>query len=306
MDLKLKSKLAALTTTSIWGVSFLFSKIALQYSTPFVLLAWRFLLAFVLMNLLRVILGIRFDFRGKPVKKLILLGLLEPVIYFICENYGVMYSTATFSGVMIALVPIASLIAGAIFLKEIPTPLQAVFSVMSVAGVLLMSISPGSNGLATPAGAILMTGAVISATAYMLLSRNISGAFTPFERTYCMFVMGFVFFFAAALLENIRTPAKMLEPFSHSGFVAAVLALGVFASVVAFFCQNFYVTYLTLPESVVFSNLVTVVSIITGILILHDPFTPLTIPSTLMIIAGVVGVQLSGRKAQEKSHSPNS
>ena len=51
---------------------------------------------------------------------------------------------------------------------------------------------------------------------------------------------------------------------------------------------------LTVPEAVVFSNLTTVVSIIAGILVLHDPFTVMTVPAALMIIAGVVGVQLTG------------
>ncbi|MBQ7175611.1 MAG: DMT family transporter [Lachnospiraceae bacterium] len=295
MNNKIKSKLAALTTTTIWGVSFLASKIALRYADPFLLLAWRFALAFFLMNVLRLVLRIRFDFSGKPVGKLILLGILEPVIYFLCESYGVMYSTATFSGVMIALIPIAALVSGAIFLRERPTVLQTFFSVMSVAGVILMSVGPGS-GLATPAGAVLMTGAVVSAAAYMLLARSISGLFTPFERTYCMFALGFIFFFTGALMHVRGSLTQLAAPLQHTPFLTAILFLGVLASVVAFFCQNYYVTYLTIPEAVVFTNLTTVVSIIAGILILHDPFTVLTIPSALMIIAGVVGVQLTGRK----------
>ena len=121
MDIKLKSRLAAVVTTTIWGVSFIFSKIALNHADVPVLLAWRFLLAFLLMNVIRVAMRIHFDFKGKPVGKLVLLGLLQPVIYFTCENYGVKLSTATFSGIMIAMVPIASLIAGAVFLKERPT-----------------------------------------------------------------------------------------------------------------------------------------------------------------------------------------
>ena len=297
MSFKIKSRLAAVVTTTIWGVSFMFSKRALNHADVFVLLAWRFALAFLLMNVIRFAMRLRFDFKGKPVGKLILLGILQPVIYFTCENYGVKLSTATFSGIMIAMVPIASLIAGAVFLKERPTWQQAVFSVLSVAGVLLITIGPGS-GLATTAGALFMIGAVISAAAYMMLSRSISGCFTPFERTYCMFALGSVFFILGALIEVRGSVSLLVQPLKSAEFLYAVLFLGSLSSVVAFFCQNFYITYLSMPESVVFSNLTTVVTIISGVLFLHDPFTILTIPAVLMIIAGIVGVQLSGHQKE--------
>lgn len=289
------SKIAALVTTTIWGVSFIFSKIAFAYADPIVLLAWRFALAFGLMTIIKQVCHIRFSVTGKPVGKLLLLGIFEPIIYFICENYGVLYSTATFSGVMIALVPISALICSTIFLKERPTLLQAVFSVLSVAGVLLMSVTPGSEGLATWKGAVLMTGAVLSATIYLIIARNIAAEFTPFERTYCMFLEAFVFFALLALISNRQDMARMIEPWKHDEFLQAVLFLGILSSIVAFFCQNFYVTYLTVAEGVVFSNLVTVVSIVSGVLILHDPFTLMTIPASILIIGGVVGVQLTGR-----------
>lgn len=41
-------------TYFIWGFTFLASRIAQDYGTPFVLLFWRFALAFVLLNLLRL------------------------------------------------------------------------------------------------------------------------------------------------------------------------------------------------------------------------------------------------------------
>ena len=41
-------------TYFIWGFTFLASRIAQDYGTPFVLLFWRFALAFLLLNLLRL------------------------------------------------------------------------------------------------------------------------------------------------------------------------------------------------------------------------------------------------------------
>ena len=81
--------LAGLLGYSIFGFSFLFSKLALELTTPFVLLSVRFLTAFLVMNLLVLTGKMKLSLRGKPVRMLLLLGLVQPVVYFICENYGI-------------------------------------------------------------------------------------------------------------------------------------------------------------------------------------------------------------------------
>ena len=88
--------LAALAGYSIFGFSFLFSKIALNQATPFVLLAIRFVTAFLLLNLVIFLGRIPFSLKGKPVGMLLVLGIVEPVIYFICENYGIAMTTTSF------------------------------------------------------------------------------------------------------------------------------------------------------------------------------------------------------------------
>jgi len=296
MNHKLLSRLAAVLTQTIWGFSFIASKIAFSYTNPIILLAYRFTTAFLVMHLIRIAAGIRFDMKGKPVKELMILGILQPIAYFLCENYGIEMSSATFSGIMIALIPIASLIAAALFLREMPTVRQIFFSILSVTGVIVMSVTPGQQQLATVPGAVLMLGAVSAAAAYMLLSRKLSEQFTAFERTYFMFAEGCAFFLIIALLTNLRHPEALAVPAGNPAFIWAVLFLGILSSVVAFYSQNYSVTYLPVAEATVFANLSTVVAIIAGVLILHEPLSRLTVPCTIVIIAGVIGVQLSARK----------
>ena len=61
---------------------------------------------------------------------------MEPVIYFIGEELGVIHSTTIFSGVMIAVIPIVSIFAAIPFLHEKPTVGQVLFSFLSVGGVI--------------------------------------------------------------------------------------------------------------------------------------------------------------------------
>ena len=112
--------LATMTGNSIFGFSFMFSRLALAEASPFTMLMYRFILAFFGLNLLALwtMKGrkakstgsaedfLRFDLRGKPVLPLLALGVVQPVIYFLCESYGIAMTNASFSGVIIALVPI--------------------------------------------------------------------------------------------------------------------------------------------------------------------------------------------------------
>ena len=89
----------------IWGSSYLFTRIAQNESSPMVQLAWRFALAFLLLNLMILFGWEKLHLRGKKLKPLILLSVVEP-LYFFCESYGIYYSNSTFSGVMLAIVAI--------------------------------------------------------------------------------------------------------------------------------------------------------------------------------------------------------
>ena len=96
--LHILSLLAALMSAVIFGMSFMFSKLALAVARPTVLLAFRFTVAVAAMTLvilLNALVGrvrgrklFAFSLRGKPVYKLLLLGMVQPVAYFIFENYG--------------------------------------------------------------------------------------------------------------------------------------------------------------------------------------------------------------------------
>jgi len=103
-------------TYFIWGFTFLASRIAQDYGTPFVLLFWRFALAFLLLNLLRLTRRFPVRFRSRKLWPVLLAGLFEPVLYFPCEQYGLKLTSTSFSGVMVALIPLCSLVYGAVFL----------------------------------------------------------------------------------------------------------------------------------------------------------------------------------------------
>lgn len=292
--------LAAAGANVIWGIGVVFSRRGLAVASPALLMLWRFITALAAMSLYARIRRIELRIRGRQWKYLLLMGIFEPGMYFAFEQYGILLTSATFAGIMLSMGPISSMIFGAAFLRETPTLRQILFSFISIAGVVLLSVSPGSDAIATPLGAVLLLGAILSGSGYFITNRKISGEFTPFERTYSMAVLGAVFFFVWALLENIHHPAALAEVLTRPGFALSAVYLGIGSTAVAYVLISYCATHLPVARSTVFNNVYTIVAILAGNLFLHEPFLPMLIPCTAMILVGVWGVQRFSRDRLER------
>lgn len=284
--------LAAILGNCIWGFSFLFTKLGLRDADPTALLFWRFFFAVLALNVLALRRKTSLRLKGKPWPRLLLMGLCEPVLYFLFESHGILHSTATFSGVMIALIPIMALLMAALFLREVPTPAQILFSVLSVGGVVVLSLEQaGSGGRTGLLGVLLLLGAVISGAAYSLLSRLSSREFSAFSRTYWMFTEGFVFFAVLALFRYRGDLSALLEPMKQWNFVCSALFLGVASSVAGYFLVNYSATYLPVAQMTAFVNITTLVSIFAGVVLLREEVSPVLPAAAAAILLGVWGVQ---------------
>lgn len=287
--------LIAFTGNAIFGFSFLFSKIALDIAEPLVLVAVRFTVAFALLNLIRFTGLVPCNFKGKKMAELIILGLLQPCLYFICESYGISMTSSSFAGIIIALAPIVGLVLGVVMLKEIPTVLQIIFSVLSVAGVLVMTTTGSAEGF-NMLGFIILIGAVVSGSLYSVISRKLADTFTAFERTYVMFGVGTVVFIILALLRVRGDFALITVPLTTGKFWISILYLSCVSSVGAFMLLNKALDVLDVTRSLVFANVTTIISVIAGVIFLKEHFTSIQVIGIVMIVIGVYGVNRFTRK----------
>ena len=118
----IRAYIVAVLTEFIFGFSFIFTKGALDYITPHQLLAFRFITAALVLTLLRALRVIKIDLKNRPLGRVLLLALFQPVLYFILETTGINLTTASEAGLMIALIPVFVTLLAALFLKEIPSP----------------------------------------------------------------------------------------------------------------------------------------------------------------------------------------
>lgn len=292
---KILATLASIVAQTIFGFSFMFSKIAMDYVSPFELIAVRYAVAFFGLSIVVIISRQKLRF-GKNILLLLLMSLFQPVLYFVFESYGILMTTSSFSSVMISLIPVVSMLCGIVVLKEYPSFWQYVFTVLSVAGVFIMASEGKSDGAVTTLGFVLLLGAVLTAVGYNVLSRKISAEYTPLERTYAMAIIGFVTFMSMALINDVSCMSRMAKAFANVHFTFGVIYLGLVSSVIAFLLLNYANTHLPVAKTTAFSNLSTVVAVIAGAVFLKERFTVVSAISTAMIIVGVSAVQLLGVK----------
>ncbi len=288
---------AATISFSLFGFSFLFSKMALNLTEPAILLFARFFITFLALNVMLVLRMGKLSLKGKSILPALFLGVIQPVLYFVLENYGLKYTTASFTGMFAASIPMFSVLLGALFLRERPTGWQWFFLFLSIAGVTMISVG-GSGGQNTPLGVMCLLLAYLMGAVYMLLSRRFSRMYTAFEMTYLMFLVGFLFFSGMALVQYRNEAIPMLmDALGHGQFVASALYLGLGSSVGAFMLANYALARLPVARATVFGNLSSIVSVLAGIVFLGDPFGPIHAAAFVLILVGVWGVNRHGARA---------
>lgn len=275
----------------IFGFSFLFTKLALRVSSPIVLLAYRFSFAFLFMNGIALSKRKLLSFKGKPFGGLLLMSVCQPLCYFLCENYGMLYSSTVFATVMIALAPIGAMGLGALLLGEKCSWKQIFCCVISVGGVILLAFKNQSEGNVTLLGILLLAGAVLSSAGFNVLSRKSSSYFSAFERTYVMFLLAMISFDLLAIMECRGDMNKFLTPLYTPEFLIAVLYLGGASSVGAFLMYNMATTYLSVARAASFSSIITVVTLFAGAVFLHESFDLISLIASIIVIFGIWGVQ---------------
>ena len=288
---QIKIILAAIVSHGAWGFSFLASRKGLDSAPVFVLLSHRFGLSFLVMNLLLLFGVCEIDLKRKGLWKPFLLGLMEPVVYFFGEQYGILHANTSFSGVMIAMIPIVSTLAAAPVLGEKPSLGQVLFSLLSIGGVVGLGLMNKSSGQLDWIGVVALSIAVLSAGAYTLIGRGISQDYSPFERTYMMMGVGACTFTPLALIQTRGSVVEYVRPFGEPTYLMAILFLALVCSVACYFLSAYTITYMTVARETVFSNLTTAVSVFAGVLFLHEPFTLFGALCCLVIFIGIYGVQ---------------
>lgn len=286
---------------SFWGLSFIFSKSLLAHVTPIALIFFRVTLASVLLGICCWL------FFPQPLREitrkdwlnLLALSFFEPFLYFIFETYSLKVTDATIVSVIIATIPIFTVLMSVFYFKENLSAFNVFGVFLSVVGIVVMLLPEFSDVSFNPYGILLAFGAVAASVGYSYFIRTINDRFHSVFIVACQNVMGFFLFLP--LFVVMHGAAGMRAQFAAlalPGVALNIVLLTVFCSSLAFVLYVIALQKVGLARSNIFTNLIPIVTAVAAYFVIDEKFTLYKILGTLVVIAGVFCVQ---RPAEPKS-----
>ncbi|MFT4412408.1 DMT family transporter [Fredinandcohnia humi] len=301
---------AAILNAVIVGLSFLFTKVALEATSPIDTLGYRFLIGwFVLTGYMILFKKQNFEFKigsKKTFFSLCVLALFYPILFFSFQAFGLDYTSSAEGGIILAFSPALTAILAAFFIKEKINGIQLLFIALSILGVVYIFLMNGTElhvSQTKLVGYFFLIISCISISGYAVAARFLSKSFSPFQLTYVMVTFGMLFFNLYAIGEKLRygEVIEYITLVKNLDFVGAVLFLGVFATMLTAFLSNYVLSKLTASKMSIFSNLSTIISILAGAIFLKEEIMFYHIIGSVMIITGVLGTNLYKDKAPSMS-----
>lgn len=280
-----------------WGVSFIMTKELFNtepHITVFIILTLRLILATAI-----TIPTLLLFHKLEPIKKgdlkwFLLLALLEPFIYSICETSGVQLVSGSMSSIVVATIPLFVPFGMAVAYKEKIRGLSMLGILLSLIGLGVMFLFGGENNVdSNPAGLAWLFGAVATAVVFTIVLVKLVNKYKPFTITAyqnlfgCLYFIPFMLWFDGSNLPMLSFSFKM---------IALLVVLGIFCSTLAYALYNLGIAHLGATAACIFTNAIPVFSLIAAILIGQESLTWAKPIGIVIVIAGVIIAQIPEKK----------
>ncbi len=283
--------LEALLATVIWSSSFVIVKIGLEDLGPLTIAGLRYSLgALVLLPLMLVKRGERKPITRSLWVRLVIIGISSYTIGNGALFWGLKYIPATTGSFLMGLIPLLVMIGGAIFLKEIPSNWQTLGVFISLAGSVIFF----SGGLRTgePLGIAILALGLIGFMTFSLLGRGIAR-----EKSLDTLVLTML----PLIIGGITTVclALIVEGIPHftTRSLWIVLWLALVNTALGYLLYNHSLRELTALEMNMVMNLTPLFTALLSWILLGERLDLLQGIGMLVMIAGVILVQRSRKKA---------
>jgi len=267
----------------IWGSSFIALKDALVDTKPYTIIFFRMFSASLLF-LLFLKQFLQYKLTKKDIKYLLLLSLFEPALYFLFEVNALRFTSASQAGVISSIMPLITALLAGVILKELITAKVILGSIISMFGVIILSVSAETTQSAQNPllGNLLELGAMTCGAGYTIVAKHLSKKFSALFITASQSFLGALFFFPFFLYEISQ------YPFTTSvNSMLWILYLGIVVTLGGYGLYNFALTKIDASKAAVFVNLIPIFSVLLGYIILKETLTTVQIFAAFLIIFGV-------------------
>lgn len=263
----------------LWGLDYSVAKCALDVFKPLNLMFFKYAGGFVTITVLKIISGSKFTIRKKDILFFILCSLTGQVLYYFCEYTAMKYIHVSLITIILAFVPIISIIIERIVFKKKLTVKILAGLIGCVVGVVLiigkdLQMMLGGKAL----GYLLAFGAVLSWNIYNFITARIS-------KEYDSLTMAFNQFLCTVLISmpyviKVMPPAEQFTP----SIIISIAYLGLISAGIGSLIYIKSIAALGPTISAVFTNFVPVTSTVFGWIILGQNLSLLQLVGEAIVI----------------------
>ena len=274
---------SALFTMLVWGLTFVSTKVLLDYLTPLDILLSRTILGFLALCLVSPrILRTR---RRSDELLFALAGLTGTFGYYLAENTALQFADASFVSVAVSTAPLFTGALGFALLKEEGFGARFVLGfAIALSGIALVSFAEGPVH-ASPIGVALCLAGAMTWAVYSLIVKRLSGfGYATIPMTKRIFVWGLAFMAVTRIAIGGAYP---IDAIAQPTVLMNLAFLGILASAGCFVTWGYSVKHLGATAASAYIYLQAPITVVAAVLMLGEPMTALIALGIMLVLAGL-------------------
>ena len=286
-----------------WGLTFIWTKQLLPYYNPVTIILLRLTIATAFLFLVNLFLKKIQIIEKKDFWQMVLLSFLQPTLYFICENYGLVFASTTVTAVIVATIPLFTPIADHFIFRSRISKVTIIGLLISFVGVCMVIIKMNFSLAVHPLGIIILLVGVISAVFYTAVVFKFKDRYNSFTILFWQNLMGVVMLIPVFLITDLGSFVKVGI---KSEAIVPVLLLSILGSAVAYIFYINAIKELGITVANLFTNTVPICTAVFAFFVLGETLTAINIVGIGLTIFGVLLSQIKrpGRKSHRRYVNP--
>lgn len=257
--------IAGVIAMIIWGLSFIWSSQTYKSLNPTATIFLRLVIATVFFSAILFSFRLNEKIRREHLKLFAIAALFEPFLYFIFEGYGLIYTSPIISSAIIAMIPLVTPVAAAIFLKERLSAMNIVGLIVSFTGVIVMLLNKDMQFSASPLGIMFLFLTVLVAVGYSIALIKLTHLYKPMTVTWMQNIIGMIYFIPLVFIMEKFMPSDFGNV---RAYIVPLVCLGIFCSAIAYALWAYAYSKLGASKANVYTNLIPVFTAIFSYIIL--------------------------------------
>ena len=283
----LKPLLAIVGVNFIWGFDFIAIEYMMGFMSPAMFTFVRLVIGAVFLTIGTFLFRGGLHIRKEDMPRIFISGAIGMSVYFTIENLGTGLTSASFSSLIMATVPIFGMIGDRIFYGNKITPLKVVCILASILGVYLL-VSGEPMGISA-IGVLAMFAAAISWTIYIVVVKPLNDKYDLLTLLTGLFLSGLILQIPAVIITQAVTHAPVtVTPMG----IVVTLTTAIVCIIIGEFGYIYAVGKLSTTLVSAFENVLPVTAVIFSIFIFGKILTPMQIIGGVIILIAVTVIAL--------------